>query len=267
MHPRLKPQDLDSADRLTVALGEYDTGWHDPVQSLARARVIAQQARAAGADVLVLPEMCASGFTMDADKFAEPPNGPSLRALSALAAEYHLSVIAGLSMRRNGQYLNSALAFAPDGSLIATYDKQRLFGYAKETTIYSAGASPCVIKVKGLSVGLFVCFDLRFPELFREVARDVDAFVIIANWPSARQRHWEVLTQARAIENQRYVVAVNRIGEGDGLQYNGGSQILDPWGERCDVQVGQSSLRTGEISRSAVAQARKTFPLAPSLTD
>ena len=228
MRTRLKTKDLDPSDRLTVALGEYDTGWHDPVKSLAKARAIAQRARAAGADLLVLPEMCASGFTMDADKFAEPPNGASARALSALAAEHHLWLIAGLSMRRKGQYLNSALAFAPDGSLVATYDKQRLFRYADETTVYSAGTNPCVIQLGELSVGLFVCFDLRFPELFRAVAPEVDACIIIANWPSARQRHWEVLTQARAIENQCYVVAVNRIGQGDGLEYNGGSVVLDP---------------------------------------
>ena len=198
---------------------------------------------------------------MDADKFAEPPDGPSSRALSTMAEDHQLWIIAGLSMRREGQYLNSALAFAPDGSLVATYDKQRLFGYAKETTVYSAGTSPCVIQVGELSLGLFVCFDLRFPELFREVGAEVDACVIIANWPSARQRHWEVLTQARAIENQCYVVGVNRIGEGDGLEYSGGSLILDPWGERCDTPVRDSSLRIGELSRSMVSGVREKFPL------
>jgi predicted amidohydrolase len=165
-------------------------------------------------------------------------------------------------MRRNGKYLNSALAFEPDGSLAATYDKQRLFGYAKETTVYSAGEKPCVIEVGGLSVGLFVCFDLRFPELFREVAAEVDACVIIANWPSARQQHWEILTQARAIENQCYVVAVNRVGVGDGLEYSGGSVILDPWGVRCDAPVPGSSLRIGELSRTMVLKVRESFPLS-----
>lgn len=262
MTPQVKPKDLDSADRLTVALGEYDTGWHNPIGSLANARTIAEQARAADADLLVLPEMCVSGFTMDADKFAEPPNGPSTHALSAIAKDHQLWIIAGLSMRRDGRYLNSALAFAPDGSLAATYDKQRLFGYAKETTIYSAGTEPCVIQIGGLSFGLFVCFDLRFPELFQAVAPEVDACVVIANWPSARQRHWEVLTQARAIENQCYVVAVNRIGEGDGIEYNGGSVIFDAWGERCDTPARNSTLRIGELSRSAVAHVRNSFPLS-----
>jgi omega-amidase len=261
MPVQLKNQTSNPGDRLVVTLGEYDTGWHDPVRSLARARLIAQQTDAAGAELLVLPEMCASGFTTNADEFAEPPNGPSARALSSVAKDHHLWVIAGLSMRRDGRYLNSALAFAPDGSLAATYDKQRLFGYAKENTIYSAGTDPCVVQIGGLSLGLFVCFDLRFPDLFQAVAPEVDACVVIANWPSARQRHWEVLTQARAIENQCYIVAVNRIGKGDGIAYKGGSVIFDAWGERCDKPAPNSSLRIGELSRAMVSGVREKFPL------
>lgn len=258
---RVKTRDRTPADTVVVALGEYDTGWHDVARSLSRARAIAQQAHEAGAALLILPEMCASGFTMDADKFAEPPDGPSTRALSAIAKDHQRWIIAGLSMRRDGRYVNSALAFAPDGSLAATYDKQRLFTYAKETTIYSAGTEPCVIQIGGLSLGLFVCFDLRFPELFQAIAPEVDACVVIANWPSARQRHWEVLTQARAIENQCYLVAVNRIGEGDGIEYQGGSVIFDAWGERCDKPAPNSSLRIGELSRNMVSSVRKKFPL------
>jgi predicted amidohydrolase len=231
--------------------------------SLQSARWLAQQARAAGADLLVLPEMCTTGFTMDVDVFAARDSGASVNALGKLAADHGLWLIAGLSMRRNGRYLNSALAFAPDGSLVATYDKQRLFAYARETEVYTPGTSPCVIQIGGVSVALFVCFDLRFPELFREVGPEVDACVVIANWPSARHRHWEVLTQARAIENQCYVVAVNRIGEGDGLHYSGGSAIFDPWGERRDKRAAQSSVRIGEVSRSAVMSVRKAFPLTP----
>lgn len=263
MRNPVKPQEFNPADSVTVALGEYDTGWHAPMQSLERAREAAQQTHAAGADLLVLPEMCTTGFTMDADNLAEPPDGPSVRALASLARENKLWLIAGVSIRRDGRYLNSALAFAPDGSHVATYDKQRLFSYAKETEIYSPGAGPCVIQLGGLSVALFVCFDLRFPELFREVGPDIDAFVLIANWPSARQRHWEVLTQARAIENQCYMIAVNRIGEGDGLTYSGGSVIVDPWGERIDKPSKQSPLRIGEVSSKTVARVRKEFPLTP----
>ena len=200
---------------------------------------------------------------MAADNLAEPPDGPSVRALASLARDQELWLVAGVSIRRDGRYLNSALAFAPDGSHVATYDKQRLFGYAKETETYSPGAGPCVIRLGGLSVALFVCFDLRFPELFREVGPDVDAFILIANWPSARQRHWEILTQARAIENQCYMIAVNRIGEADGLKYSGGSVVFDPWGERIDKPAPQSSIRIAEVSPGVVAKVRKDFPLRP----
>lgn len=249
-----------SSPRLRVALGEYDTGWHDPERSLTRAREFGRLARAAGADALVLPEMCASGFTMDADHFAEPEDGASARALSVMAAEHRLWLVAGLSMRRDGRCLNSALVFAPTGALAATYDKQRLFGFAGESEVYSGGSGPCVVQLGGVAVGLFVCFDLRFPELFREVGPHVDACIVVANWPASRQRHWDVLTQARAIENQWYVVAVNRIGTGDGLAYDGGSCILDPWGERCDERAGPSPLRVGDLARATVDQVRQAFP-------
>ena len=257
----MKKQDFASADRITIALGEYDTGWQNPLQSLSKASELARRARFAGADLLVLPEMCTTGFTMDAENFAEESNGDSVHSLSAMAADNELWVIAGLSMRREGHYFNTAIAFAPDGSHVATYDKQRLFGYAKEPEIYSPGLRPCVMQIGGLCVALFVCFDLRFPELFRAVAPDVHAFILIANWPSARQRHWEVLAQARAIENQCYMIAVNRIGEGGGLKYTGGSVILDPLGERIDRPSHDSSLQMAEVSSTVVAKVRRDFPL------
>ena len=255
--------DVTRLGTITVALGEYDTGWHDPVQSLERAAKLAGRAATAGADLLVLPEMCASGFTMEAEKFAEPADGPSSRRLSAMAKEHQLWIVAGLSTRRNGKFLNSALAFAPDGCLAATYDKQRLFGYAEETSVYSPGTGPCVVDVAGVSLGLFVCFDLRFPEIFRAVAPEVDALVVIANWPSTRQRHWEVLSQARAIENQCYMIAVNRTGEGDGLKYEGGSAVFDPWGERSDKPGAAGDVRLAQVSHAKVDEVRAKFPLAP----
>jgi omega-amidase len=253
----------DSAT-LTVALGEYDTGWHDPAHSISRVRDLARKSRDAGAELLVLPEMCTTGFTMDAAAFAEDFDGPSVKALTSIAAEHELSIVAGISMSRGGKFLNSAVAFSPDGSIVGTYDKQRLFGFAQETSIYSGGDRPCVVDVDGVSLGLFVCFDLRFPELFREVGPDVDALVVIANWPTTRHRHWEVLTQARAIENQCYMIAVNRVGEADGLQYRGGSVVFDPWGERIDSPARGSSLGIAQMSHAAVAKVRKSFPLATS---
>jgi predicted amidohydrolase len=255
---------LSTSRSLVVALGEYDTRWHDPEASLSSARQIAHRARSAGADLLVLPEMCATGFTMEADEFAEPVDGASVQAFCRLAAEEKLWIIAGLSMRKDGQFVNSALAFSPDGSIAASYDKQRLFGFASETSVYSAGDKACIVSFGGMSLALFVCFDLRFPELFREVAPDVDGVVVIAKWPAARQQHWEILTRARAIENQCYLIGVNRIGEGGGLSYEGGSVVLDPWGERIDAPAGNSGVSMAQVSHRAVVEVRNKFPLGLS---
>jgi omega-amidase len=251
-----------NSDTLTIALGEYDTGWHDAAVSLDRAGQIARQARGAGAELLVLPEMCITGFTMQAESFAEPEDGPSIKALAKIAGDERLWIVGGASIKKpDSRYVNSALVFSPEGNVVTSYEKQRLFGYAGETDVYSAGESQCVVDIGGVTIAVFICFDLRFPELFREVGRDVDAFVLIANWPNARQQHWDVLTRARAIENQCYMIAVNRIGSGGGLDYAGGSVIYDPWGERCDQPARDGGLRIGEISRSAVERARKAFPL------
>jgi predicted amidohydrolase len=258
---------FSTSGNLNVALGEYDTGWHDPDRSMSSARQIGREARSAGADLLVLPEMCATGFTMEAEEFADDPDGPSVKALSSIASENALWVVAGLSMRKAGRYVNSALAFAPDGSLAASYDKQRLFGFAEETGVYSAGAGPCLVSIAGLSVALFVCFDLRFPELFREVTGEADALVVVANWPTTRREHWDILTRARAIENQCYMIAVNRTGEGGGLAYNGGSVILDPWGKRIDAPAQGSALRTAAVSRRTVGEIRQAFPLGVAAPD
>jgi omega-amidase len=253
--------DAPDASRLVAALGEYDTGWHDAAGSLAGAERLAAECRRAGAQLLVLPEMCTTGFTMEAATQAELPDGPSTRALADVARRYGLWLIAGVALRRGARFVNTALAFSPAGDVVATYEKQRLFGYAGETDVYAGGDGPCVVQIAGLSVALFVCFDLRFPELFREVAAEVDACVVIANWPAARRAHWDTLVRARAIENQCYVVAVNRTGEAGGLRYDGGSRIYDPWGEAVDGLGDGGGVRVGELSRDTVTTVRRSFPL------
>ncbi len=220
---------------LRVALGEYDTGWHDPAGSLARAAGVVARAAGAGARLVVLPEMCTTGFTMDPAAQAEPLTGPSVAALAELARAHRVHLLAGVATREAGpggeRFHNSALLFGPGGALAAEYRKQRLFAHAGETGVYSAGEGPAVVGVEGVRLALFICFDLRFPELFRAVAPEVDGVLLIASWPAARREHWDVLVRARAVENQCYVVAVNRSGEGGGVEHDGGSAAYGPWGE------------------------------------
>ncbi|MDQ6633612.1 MAG: hypothetical protein M3Z10_02525, partial [Gemmatimonadota bacterium] len=220
-----------------VALGELDTGWHDPATALRRAEGVVTRSAAQGARLVVLPEMCTTGFTMRAEDWAEPLDGPSAHRLAAMAAVDRVWVLAGLAVRAKARGAeppvmhNAAALFDPAGRLHATYVKQRVFSFAGEHESYMPGNAPVVVTVEGVRISPFICFDLRFPELFREVAAQVDLMVVIANWPAERRAHWDVLVRARAIENQCFIIAVNRTGDGGGVHYDGGSAAYGPWGE------------------------------------
>ena len=249
---------------LRVALGEYDTGWHDPSLSLARAAEVVDRAANAGARLVVLPEMCTTGFTMESARWAEPADGSAVRELAALASTHQLWIIAGVALRvgdAGEQPHNTAMIFAPTGKVAGIYRKQRLFAFAGEHRSYSPGEGPLVLDIDGVRVSPFVCYDLRFPELFRRVAMDVDLIVIIANWPASRRAHWDALVRARSIENLCYVVAVNRVGTAGGLAYDGGSVAYGPWGELAASSRGAASLvATADVDPREVARVRGDFP-------
>lgn len=258
-----------SAAPLRVALGEYDTGWHDPEVSLRRAHDVIGAAARLRARVVVLPEMCTTGFTMEGTRWAEPlsPDHGASGTLAAAAREYHVWVLAGLAVRETSpaRLVNAAVLFDPAGSIAAIYRKQRLFTYAGEHEVYAPGDAPVVVTIEGVRVGLFICFDLRFPELFRAVAPEIDAALLVANWPERRRVHWDVLTRARAIENQCYVVAVNRTGTGDGVEYDGGSVAYDPWGEPVGIGGGGNAPRVVDIDPARVKLVRARYPFLREL--
>jgi omega-amidase len=241
---------------LNVGLGEYDIGWEDPAGSLVRAEAVVSRAADQGAQLVALPEMCITGFSMDSGRLAEPLDGPSILALREMASRHGVHLLAGAATREEQCY-NSALLIDSSGEIVGDYRKQRLFAYAGETNHYAAGTGPLVAEVNGVRIAPFVCFDLRFPELFREVGPRVDAIVLIASWPAARRAHWDVLVRARAIENQCYMVAVNRIGEGGGLAYDGGSVAYTPWGDR----IGGAG-EVVQIDPAEVTRIRAAYPFA-----
>ena len=258
-----------AATPLRAALGEYDTGWHDPATSVQRAHEVIAGAARLHARLVVLPEMCTTGFTMEGTRWAEPlsTDRGAPGALAAAAREFHVWVLAGLAIREESpaRLANAAVLFDPLGSVAAIYRKQRLFAYSGEHEVYAAGDGPVVVTIEGARLGLFICYDLRFPELFRGVATEIDAALLIANWPERRRAHWDVLTRARAIENQCYVIAVNRTGTGDGVEYDGGSVAYDPWGEPLGIGGVGNAPRVVDIDPGRVKLVRSRYPFLREL--
>jgi predicted amidohydrolase len=248
--------------RLTVALGEYDTGWHDPRASLAAAAKLARSAAAVGVDVVVLPEMATTGFTMDTAQ-AVSIDAPEVDALRRIASDSSVWLIAGVALRDDrgaSHAVNASLAINPSGEIVAAHRKQRLFAYGDEDRHYQSGADSTTLDIGGVRLGMFICYELRFPELFAAVATEVDAMVVIANWPRSRQQHWDVLLRARAIENQCYIIGVNRVGSANGLAYIGGSAAYDPWGERVTAASNANGTRIVALDAQRVADVRAEFP-------
>jgi len=247
---------------MRIAGVQLDIAWEDPQANYRRIRPWLGAAKAAGAGLVVLPEMFPCGFSMAAERVAEPVGGPSTQFLLTEAAAHGLFLAGSLPERpADGSRPHNTLILAgPDGSLVR-YHKIHPFTVAGESEHYGAGDTHVTTTVAGLRLTLFVCYDLRFADEFWATADETDAYLVVANWPDRRRHHWTTLLHARAIENQAYVVGINRVGDGDGLVYAGDSRIVDPWGEALATAAGKETLLLADVDPAVVRQARETFPV------
>ena len=246
---------------MKVAAAQMDIAWHDRWANHSRARDLAALAKKQGADLLILPEMFSTGFSMDTSVTPEPMDGPTPSLLRALAREHEIAVIGGfvLSGETTGP-LNVSLAVDGNGDDLALYAKIHLIALLGEDQCHMPGDVPVPFELGGFGAACFVCYDLRFPELFRAVADDCALIIVIASWPSARQAHWDILLQARAIENQCFVIGVNRVGEGGGQAFTGGSAIIDPLGTVLAHGGDGEILLLADIDLATVAEVRSRLP-------
>lgn len=176
-------------------------------------------------DLVILPEMWPTGFTMNTS-LAESPDGSSVTWMKNMAAKYHIHLAGSIPIVDHQQYYNRFYCIDSQ-QIVATYDKRHLFSYGKEHNHYTAGTQHAPFAIQGWRIQPVICYDLRFPVWCRNTI-GYDVLLVVANWPKARIHHWDALLQARAIENQCYVVAVNRIGtDGNGLEYPGHSSVYD----------------------------------------
>lgn len=251
-------RDISLLPDLELALIQTTLAWQDPAANRAHFSALLEQAR--GADLIVLPEMFSTGFSMDSAALAEPENGPSSQWLREQAQALQAVVTGSLIIQTaDGAYRNRLLWARPDGSL-AHYDKRHLFRMAGEHKHYSAGEQQVLLEVKGWQVRPLICYDLRFP-VWSCDPQDTDMLLYTANWPAARRHHWNRLLPARAIENLCYVAAVNRIGEdGKGHAYSGDSQVLDFQGDSLLSAEAATGVFTISLSGAALAAYRERFP-------
>lgn len=218
-----------------------------------------------GADLILLPESWPVGFfNFDAyGDSSEPLNGPTVARLGTRAKELGAYLLAGSFIEREGDKLyNTSLFFDPSGKLLATYRKIHLFGYgSRESEILTRGNQVVVVDTELGKVGLSTCYDLRFPELYRQmVDRGAEIFLVTSAWPYPRVEHWTVLNRARAIENQAYLISCNCGGTNCGKPFLGRSMVVDPWGTVLATAGDGYAVVRAEIDRSVVTACRQEFP-------
>jgi predicted amidohydrolase len=204
--------------------------------------------------------MYATGFSMHPERIAEDEGGPNEQFLLDQARQHRAWLIASVAQwGTDGRARNNAVVAGPDGS-VARYAKIHPFGYAGEDEHYAAGTEFLTVAVDGLRVSVFVCYDLRFADEFWVRAPETDLYVVPANWPQPRHEHWRALLRARAIENQAYVVGVNRVGTVKGLYYSGDSAIVDPLGRvLAEASVGPGVL-VADVEAGEVDRVRTELP-------
>jgi predicted amidohydrolase len=247
---------------MRIAAVQHDIVWEDRDANFARLAPQVSRAVGAGAELVLLTETFSTGFSMTPG-IGEPEGGPSARFLAAQAAEHGVwvagtcpEVDASSSEDDGGLPYNSFVLAGPDGTT-HRYRKLHPFTHAGEHERFRPGNAPVTVEVGGLRITPFICYDLRFADVFWRAAPDTDVYLVPANWPAARRLHWQALLQARAIENQAYVVGCNRVGAaGDGTEHAGDSRIIAPDGELLATAAGTETLVLADVDAAEVADTR-----------
>jgi omega-amidase len=249
---------------MQLSLGQMDLRWGDPGENFQRVRALTEEAARLGSALVVFPELWSTAYDLEHWPVHAVALGEGMFArLGALAAEHHIAIAGSLLEKRDGRAYNTLTLHDSEGRQVAVYRKVHLVPMLDEPRWLAAGDELTVAEPTWGKTGLGICYDLRFPELWRRHALSgARLFILPAEWPRARAQHWQTLLRARAIENQAFVAACNRVGQGKGETFAGLSAVIDPWGETLVEGDGDSAgLLTCQIDLASADDIRRRIPV------
>lgn len=245
---------------MKIALLQYNPAWENKKENQKKILSLLENLPK-DTDILVFPEMTLTGFTMKSAQFAESINGESTTFFSNIAKEHKVNVFAGIIQEVDGATYNTLIHYNELGEISAEYRKIHPFSYSGEDLHYRKGNETIISKIKDVKIGLSICYDLRFPELYRRYGKERTEIIInIANWPITRVSHWRALLKARAIENQCFMIGVNRVGDDPKLKYNGYSSIFSPMGDELIAVEDEEKIIVVDIKIDEVEAVRRALP-------
>jgi len=245
---------------LNVTLIQQNLIWEDIERNLSefekKIESITEQT-----DLIVLPEMFSTGFSTAVEKIAQTMDGSAVNRLRTLSKQTGVDITGSVIIKENDAVYNRLIWAKPDGRLL-TYDKRHLFRMGNEHLTFTPGHDRLTVEINGWRIRPFICYDLRFPCWIRNVEKEYDAAIFVANWPASRAFHWKTLLTARAIENQCYVVGVNRVGsDANGLEHSGDSCVIDYFGHTLFSRAQAECIHTETLSYENLTAYREKFPV------
>ena len=245
---------------MRIALTQMDQKWEDKKENLLTCEVLINEAKKNGVDLIIFPEMTLTGFSMNYAAVAEEKESKNLEKFKKLAKSNCIAIILGLVIKDEKYGTNSAIFLSREGEVLGTYNKIHPFSIAGEDENIKGGELLCVVENLNLRIGITICYDLRFPELYSALSQHCDLVVNIANWPAKRQDHWFSLIKARSIENQIYVAGINRIGiDGKNIEYKKSSLLVNPNGDIVMPLLENEDFAIYEIDQNMVGEFRESF--------
>lgn len=249
---------------LTISIIQSQLHWENEAENL---NMFAQKINSITepTELIILPEMFSTGFSMNPKKFATTTNGKVIRWMQKTAQQKKVVLTGSVMFEENKQYYNRLIWMLPTGDY-GYYNKRHLFAYAQEHQHYTPGTKRLIAQVKGWKILLLICYDLRFPvwsrqQSFQSGTPEFDAIIYVANWPERRNTAWKTLLQARAIENQCYVIGVNRVGEdGNGVYHSGDSCIINPLGDVLFTKAHDEAIFTTTLDKTFLEEIRTKLP-------
>ena len=253
-------------DNLCIALVQCELVWEQPAENRKHLLHLLDDL-ASETDLVVFPEMFATGFSMQVEKCAEAMDGESVQWMKRLAADRRLVVAGSLMIREHGNFFNRFIFVYPEGKM-EYYDKRHLFSMGEEHLHFTGGQTRKLIQIKSFRILPQVCYDLRFP-VFSRNRQDYDLLINTANWPAPRREAWKTLLKARAIENQSYVVGINRTGsDANGINYVGDTCFVDPKGKvMLAAEDKKEQIITAKLSKDSLERFRNNFRVLPDADD
>lgn len=247
---------------MKIALAQLDMSFEKKENAMMRCKEMIADAKKEGAEIIVFPEMTLTGFTMQPQIYGEvKEKSPSLAFFQDEAKKNQMAVVCGIIFLDGEKATNHSVVINQKGELLADYAKIHPFSYGAEAKHYVGGNEIVSCYLNGIFMTPFICYDLRFPEIFQAASKESTLITVIANWPIARISHWKLLLQARAIENQCFIVGVNRSGKDKTLTYSGDSMLVSPTGEILLHLTEENQLAVAEIDLSEAETYRNSFPL------